>query len=152
MNRYSRNEAAIAELNAEQYRVTQQNGTEYPGTGEYMPNHAPGISVDIVSGKLLSASSDKLEFGCGWPSFTKPMISSHLLKLNNMMNNMSHGMIRAEVHSAHGDSHPGHVFPDDPQGRGGLRCCIDSASLRFIALERMATEGYAEYIDQVEVK
>ncbi|MBL8447127.1 MAG: peptide-methionine (R)-S-oxide reductase MsrB [Zoogloeaceae bacterium] len=146
MKRYSKDPAAIAALSPEQYRVTQQNGTEYPGTGEYLHNHAAGIYVDVVSGEPLFASSDKFESGCGWPSFTKPITPAHVQELRDI----SHGMIRTEVRSAHGDSHLGHVFPDGPRDRGGLRYCINSASLRFIPLEQMEAEGYGEYINQVE--
>lgn len=147
MKRYTRNEATIAALNPEQYRVTQQSGTERPGTGEYLHNHAPGIYVDIVSGEPLFASGDKFDSGCGWPSFTKPIVPAFVTELHDS----SHGMTRTEVRSTHGDSHLGHVFPDGPRDRGGLRYCINSASLRFIPLDRMEAEGYGEYIDQVEV-
>jgi len=148
MKRFTKTEAAIAALNAEQYRVTQRSGTEAPGTGEYLHNHAPGIYVDIVSGEPLFASSDKFESGCGWPSFTRPIVPEHV----NELRDVSHGMIRTEVRSTHGDSHLGHVFPDGPPERGGLRYCINSASLRFVPLERMEAEGYGEYINQVEVQ
>lgn len=148
MKRYTRNEAAIAALNPEQYRVTQQSGTETPGSGKYLHNDAPGIYVDIVSGEPLFASSDKFESGCGWPSFTKPIVPAFV----NELRDTRHTMIRTEVRSTHGDSHLGHVFPDGPRDRGGLRYCINSASLRFIPLERMEAEGYGEYIDQVEVR
>ncbi len=146
MTRYTRDAAAIAALSPEQYRVTQENGTEYPGTGAYLHNHEPGIYVDIVSGEPLFASSDKFESGCGWPSFTKPIEPAHV----NELRDTTHGMIRTEVRSAHGDSHLGHVFPDGPADRGGLRYCINSASLRFVALADMADQGYGDYIDQVE--
>ncbi len=147
MKRYTRNEAAIVALNPEQYRVTQKNGTEPPGSGEYLHNAGTGIYVDIVSGEPLFASGDKFESGCGWPSFTKPIVSAFV----NERRDTSHGMIRAEVRSTHGDSHLGHVFPDGPTDRGGLRYCINSAALRFIPLDLMEAEGYGEYIDQVEV-
>lgn len=147
MKRYARTEAAIAALNPEQYRVTQQSGTEYPGTGEYLHNHAPGIYVDVVSGEPLFASSDKFDSGCGWPSFSKPIVPAFVTELHDA----SHGMVRIEVRSTHGDSHLGHVFPDGPRDRGGLRYCINSAALRFIPLAEMEAAGYGEYIDQVEV-
>ncbi|MEM6483169.1 MAG: peptide-methionine (R)-S-oxide reductase MsrB [Pseudomonadota bacterium] len=143
---YQKTEDAIARLTPEQYRVTQQDGTERPFTGEYNSEKRAGIYVDIVSGEPLFASSDKFESGCGWPSFTKPIESAHVLENRDT----SHGMVRTEVRSAHGDSHLGHVFPDGPQDRGGLRYCINSASLRFVPLEEMDAEGYASYIDQVE--
>ena len=146
MKTYQKLPDAIAKLDAEQYRVTQENGTERPGTGEYLHNHEPGIYVDIVSGEPLFASSDKFESGCGWPSFTKPIEPAHL----NELRDTSHGMIRTEVRSSHGDSHLGHVFPDGPEDRGGLRYCINSASLRFVHRDDMAAEGYGDYLDQVE--
>ena len=146
MSKYSKSKEAISALTAEQYRVTQQSGTERPGTGEYLHNHEPGIYVDIVSGEPLFASSSKFESGCGWPSFTKPIAADNI----NEINDMSHGMQRTEVRSVHGDSHLGHVFPDGPQDQGGLRYCINSASLRFVHLDDMQKEGYGEYINQVE--
>ena len=146
MRQYSKNPDAIALLTPEQYRVTQQSGTEPPGTGEYLDNREPGIYVDIVSGEPLFASSDKFDAGCGWPSFTKPIEPANIAELRDT----SHGMIRTEVRSAHGDSHLGHVFPDGPRDRGGLRYCINSAALRFIPRERMEAEGYGDYLDQVE--
>jgi peptide-methionine (R)-S-oxide reductase len=146
MAEYFRDEAAIARLTPEQYRVTQQSGTERPGTGELLYNKAPGIYVDIVSGEPLFASSDKFESGCGWPSFTKPIEPANVAELRDT----SHGMIRTEVRSSHGDSHLGHVFEDGPLDRGGLRYCINSASLRFIPREEMKEQGYGAYLDQVE--
>ncbi|CUW44888.1 methionine sulfoxide reductase B [Brucella vulpis] len=144
--KYQKSAEAIAKLSAEQYRVTQENGTERPGTGEYLYNKEPGIYVDIVSGEPLFASSDKYESHCGWPSFTKPIERANVAELTDM----SHGMVRTEVRSAHGDSHLGHVFPDGPVDRGGLRYCINSASLRFVPKDRMEAEGYGDYLDQVE--
>jgi peptide-methionine (R)-S-oxide reductase len=146
MKTYQKSPDAIARLDAEQYRVTQENGTERPGTGEYLHNHEPGIYVDVASGEPLFASSDKFESGCGWPSFTKPIEPAHV----NELRDTSHGMIRTEVRSTHGDSHLGHVFPDGPEDRGGLRYCINSASLRFIHRDDMAAEGYSDYLDQVD--
>jgi len=143
---YSKNPEAIARLTPEQYRVTQENGTERPGTGEYLYNKEPGIYVDIVSGEPLFASADKYESHCGWPSFTKPIEPANVTELTDV----SHGMVRTEVRSAHGDSHLGHVFPDGPVDRGGLRYCVNSASLRFIPKDRMEAEGYGQYLDQVE--
>ncbi|MDM7947294.1 MAG: peptide-methionine (R)-S-oxide reductase MsrB [Oceanibaculum nanhaiense] len=143
---YAKTKEAIARLTPEQYRVTQENGTERPFTGEYNDNKAPGLYVDIVSGEPLFASSDKFESGCGWPSFTKPIVPAHVAELRDT----SHGMVRVEVRSAQGDSHLGHVFEDGPRDRGGLRYCINSASLRFIPRDRMAEEGYEEYLDQVK--
>jgi peptide-methionine (R)-S-oxide reductase len=146
MSEYTRSAEALAALNDEQYRITQQNGTERPGTGEYLHNKQPGIYVDIVSGEPPFPSSDKYDSGCGWPSFTKPIVTEHVKELRDT----SHGMIRTEVRSLHGDSHLGHVFPDGPADRGGLRYCINSASLRFVHRDDMEAEGYAAYIDQVE--
>ncbi|GAA5543293.1 MULTISPECIES: peptide-methionine (R)-S-oxide reductase MsrB [Brucella/Ochrobactrum group] len=143
---YSKNPEAIAKLSPEQYRVTQESGTERPGTGEYLYNKEAGIYVDIVSGEPLFASSDKYDSHCGWPSFTKPIEPANVSELNDI----SHGMVRTEVRSAHGDSHLGHVFPDGPVDRGGLRYCINSASLRFVPKAEMEAEGYGDYLDQVE--
>lgn len=144
---YRKTAEAISALSPEQYRVTQQNGTERPGTGEYLNNEKPGIYVDVVSGEPLFASADKFESHCGWPSFTKPIKPAHVSELRDA----TLGMVRTEVRSAHGDSHLGHVFPDGPQDQGGLRYCINSASLRFVPLEAMEAEGYGDYVDQVEV-
>lgn len=146
MSDYRKTPEALSRLTPEQYRVTQQSATEYPGTGEYLHNKAAGIYVDVVSGEPLFASSDKFESGCGWPSFTRPIVPANVSELRDV----SHGMIRTEVRSAHGDSHLGHVFPDGPADRGGLRYCINSASLRFVPREAMQAEGYGAYLDQVE--
>jgi peptide-methionine (R)-S-oxide reductase len=146
MTQFSKDAAAIARLTPEQYRVTQQGATEAPGTGEYLDNKAPGIYVDIVSGEPLFASSDKFESGCGWPSFTKPIEPANIAEKRDS----SHGMVRTEVRSKFADSHLGHVFDDGPLDRGGLRYCINGASLRFIPRERMEAEGYGAYLDQVE--
>ena len=146
MPEYLRDPEALARLTPEQYRVTQENGTERPGTGELLNEKRPGIFVDIVSGEPLFASSDKYESGCGWPSFTKPIEPAHVTELRDT----THGMIRTEVRSKHGDSHLGHVFPDGPMDRGGLRYCINSASLRFIHRDDMQDAGYGDYINQVE--
>jgi peptide-methionine (R)-S-oxide reductase len=146
MSKYTKSKEAISALSAEQYRVTQESGTEQPGTGEYNHNNEPGIYVDIVSGEPLFASSSKFESGCGWPSFTKPIVSNNI----NEINDTTHGMKRTEVRSTHGDSHLGHVFPNGPQDQGGLRYCINSASLRFVHLDNLEAEGYDEFINQVE--
>lgn len=143
---YQKTPEALARLTPEQYRVTQLNGTERAFTGEYEFNKAPGIYVDIVSGEPLFASADKFDSGCGWPSFTKPLVHEHVTELRDT----SHGMIRVEVRSKWGDSHLGHVFPDGPRDRGGLRYCINSASLRFVPKEQMEAEGYGEFLAQVE--
>ena len=135
-----------ARLNDTQYRVTQKDGTERPFRNEYWDNEEPGIYVDVVSGEPLFASSDKYESGCGWPSFVKPIEPAHVIEKRDF----SLGMIRTEVRSAHGDSHLGHVFPDGPRDRGGLRYCINSASLRFVHRDDMEAEGYGDYLPQVE--
>ena len=143
---YKKDNNKVSQLNPEQYRVTQENGTEHPGTGEYLHNNAVGIYVDVVSGEPLFASSSKFDSGCGWPSFSKPIVTDFVKEIKDS----SHGMIRTEVRSTHGDSHLGHVFEDGPKESGGLRYCINSASLRFIPLENMQDEGYGDYINQVE--
>lgn len=146
MPTYEKSPDAIAALSPEEYRVTQQSGTERPGTGKLLGNKEPGIYVDIVSGEPLFASADKYDSGCGWPSFTKPIEPAYVSELRDD----TLGMIRTEVRSTHGDSHLGHVFPDGPRDQGGLRYCINSASLRFVHLDNMDAEGYGSYINQVE--
>lgn len=146
MTQYRRTDEALAKLTPEQFRVTQQNGTERPGSGEYDKHKEAGIYVDIVSGEPLFASTDKFESGCGWPSFTKPIAPANVAELSDN----SHGMRRVEVRSANGDSHLGHVFDDGPRDRGGLRYCINSASLRFVPREEMEAQGYGDYLGQVE--
>ena len=145
MTLYKKDAMAVESLTPEQYRVTQENGTEHPGSGEYLDNYKPGIYVDIVSGEPLFASSEKFASGCGWPSFSKPIDETNI----NELRDTGLGMIRTEVRSSHGDSHLGHVFTDGPVERGGLRYCINSASLRFIPVEDMETEGYGNYINQI---
>ena len=146
MPQYEKTNAAIDALSPEEFHVTQRSGTERPGTGKYLNNKEPGIYVDIVSGEPLFASGDKYESGCGWPSFTKPIVPAYVEELEDA----SLGMVRTEVRSKHGDSHLGHVFPDGPPDRGGLRYCINSASLRFIHRDDMQDAGYGDYINQVE--
>ena len=146
MSQYKKSSEAIAALNPEQYRVTQESGTERPWTGELLENTAPGIYVDVVSGEPLFASADKFDAGCGWPSFSKPIESTNVSELTDN----THGMARTEVRSAHGDSHLGHVFTDGPVAQGGLRYCINSASLKFIHRDNMTAEGYEAYLPQVE--
>ncbi len=145
---YRKTPEALARLTPEQYRVTQLSGTEAPGTGALLHNHEPGIYVDVVSGEPLFASSAKFESGCGWPSFTQPITRDAVTELRDT----SHGMLRTEVRSAAGDSHLGHVFEDGPADRGGLRYCINSASLRFVHRDAMAAEGYGAYLDQVPTR
>jgi peptide-methionine (R)-S-oxide reductase len=146
MRKFMKDADAISKLSPEQYRVTQEGATERPGTGEYLNNKEPGIYVDIVSGEPLFASSDKFDSGCGWPSFTKPIQPANV----NELRDTTYGMVRTEVRSSHADSHLGHVFTDGPQDRGGLRYCINSASLRFIHRDDMEAEGYGAYLKQVE--
>ena len=146
MPSYRKDPDAIARLSPDQYHVTQESGTERPGSGPLLGEQRAGIYVDIVSGEPLFASADKFESHCGWPSFTKPIEPAHVRELTDD----SFGMRRVEVRSTHGDSHLGHVFNDGPRDRGGLRYCINSASLRFIPRERMEDEGYGDYLDQVE--
>lgn len=127
-------------LTPEQYAVTQQCGTEPPFRNAYWDNHDPGLYVDIVSGEPLFASVHKFDSGTGWPSFTKP-VAPNVTEVEDR----SYGMRRVEVRSKHGDSHLGHVFPDGPREDGGLRYCINSASLRFIPLADLEKEGYGEF-------
>lgn len=148
MSKYFKDSTRVDQLNEIEHWVTQENGTERPGTGKYLNNKEMGIYVDIVSGEPLFSSDDKFESGCGWPSFTKPLISSHVTELQDS----SHGMSRTEVRSKFADSHLGHVFPDGPRDRGGLRYCINSASLRFIPVDEMEAEGYGEYISKIGVQ
>src|SRR5487761_2170158 len=145
MKTYKKTQEAIAALTPMQFRVTQESATERPGTGEYLHNKEAGIYVDIVSGEPLFASSDKFESGCGWPSFTRPIAPAFVDEFRDT----AHGMIRTEVRSHHGDSHLGHVFEDGPRDRGGLRYCINSASLRFVHRDDMQAEGYGDYLNQV---
>lgn len=145
MRPYTRRPESIALLSPEQHRVTQDGGTERPGTGEWLHNDEPGIYVDVVSGEPLFASTDKFDSGTGWPSFTKPIEPAHV----NEVRDASHEMIRTEVRSVHGESHLGHVFTDGPADRGGLRYCINSASLRFVHRDEMEAQGYGAYLNQV---
>jgi peptide-methionine (R)-S-oxide reductase len=138
---YHKNPAAVDALSPEQYQVTQKNGTERPFAGEYWDNKEPGIYVDVVSGEPLFASVNKFDSGTGWPSFTKPIDAGNVIEKRDL----SHLMIRREVRSAHGDSHLGHVFSDGPRDEGGLRYCINSASLRFIHRDDLEAEGYGQY-------
>ncbi len=129
-------------LTKEQYNVTKENGTELPYENEYFDFYEEGIYVDIATGEPLFISSDKFNSGCGWPAFSKP-IDRDFIKENI---DKSHGMVRTEVRSKNGDSHLGHVFCDGPEELGGLRYCINSASLKFIQKDKMKEEGYEEYL------
>lgn len=146
MSKYTRDPDVVQALEPEAYYVTQESGTERPGTGKYLNNKEKGLYVDIVSGEPLFVSATKYESGCGWPSFTKPVSDAFVQELRDT----SHGMVRTEVRSTHGDSHLGHVFDDGPRDQGGLRYCINSAALRFVPLADMEDEGYGEYIALVE--
>ena len=139
---YARDPEAIRRLTPEQFRVTQEDGTERPFTGEHVNEKRQGIYVDIVSGEPLFASSDKFESKSGWPSFTKPIMAEHVVEREDS----SHGMRRVEVRSKHGDSHLGPVFPEGPRDAGGMRYCINSASLRFVPREEMEAQGYGELL------
>jgi peptide-methionine (R)-S-oxide reductase len=139
---YNKNPAAVDALSPEQYHVTQENGTELPFTGEYCNNHEPGIYVDIVSGEPLFASANKFDSESGWPSFTQPIEADRVVERRDR----SHLMDRVEMRSAHADSHLGHVFPDGPTEAGGLRYCVNSASLRFIHRDDLEAQGYGQYL------
>jgi peptide-methionine (R)-S-oxide reductase len=141
MPKYHKNPVAVSRLSPEQYRVTQHDGTERPFENAYWDNEQPGIYVDVVSGEPLFTSLDKFDSGCGWPSFTRPIETENVLEQQDS----SHGMTRTEVRSTHGDSHLGHVFHDGPPEAGGLRYCINSASLRFVPLNQLESEGYGSY-------
>jgi methionine-R-sulfoxide reductase len=129
-------------LTAEQFAVTQQSATEPAFHNEFWNNHQPGIYVDIVSGMPLFSSLDKFDSGCGWPSFTAPLNGTDVVEHTDN----SYGMARTEVRSAVADSHLGHVFDDGPNDKGGLRYCINSASLKFIPVAEMEKAGYGQYL------
>ena len=129
-------------LTPEQYRVTQENGTERPFTNIYDQHFEPGIYVDITTGEPLFISTDKFDAGCGWPAFSKPISEDLIAELPDN----SYGYMRTEVRSKLGDAHLGHVFEDGPKELGGLRYCINSASLRFIPKADMEKEGYGAYL------
>lgn len=139
---YKKDPEAISRLTPEQYRVTQQSATERPFANTFWDKKEPGLYVDIVSGEPLFTSMDKFDSGCGWPSFTRPLEPANVVEKSDT----TFGMIRTEVRSTHADSHLGHVFPDGPREAGGLRYCINSASLRFIPVDRLEAEGYGDYI------
>lgn len=146
--RYQKTQDALSKLTPEQFRVTQENGTERAYTGEYDKHFEDGIYVDVVSGEPLFASTDKYDSGCGWPAFTKPIVAEQVTEHHDA----TFGMVRTEVRSKDGDSHLGHVFPDGPAKAGGMRYCINSASLRFVPKAEMEAQGYGAFLNQVEGK
>lgn len=139
-------EAIRDKLTAEQYRVTQQSGTEQPFANEFWDRFEKGIYVDVVTGEPLFSSTDKFESGCGWPAFSKPIESPAVVELPDD----SHGMHRIEVRSRAGDSHLGHVFSGDPESPNGVRYCINSAALRFVPYAKMEAEGYGYLLDSFD--
>jgi peptide-methionine (R)-S-oxide reductase len=141
MTRYEKTREAVESLTSEQYRVTQEEGTEAPFRNAYWDNKAPGLYVDVVSGEPLFASVHKFDSGTGWPSFWRPVDPDNIVEKTDR----SLFMTRTEVRSKHGDSHLGHVFPDGPRDKTGLRYCINSAALRFVPAERLEAEGYGDY-------
>jgi len=138
---YSKSAEALARLSPTQYSVTQEAATEPPFRNRYWDNKSDGIYVDVVSGEPLFASTDKYDSQSGWPSFTVPIDAANVV----MKEDREFGFVRTEVRSAHGDSHLGHVFDDGPADRGGLRYCINSAALRFIAVDDLEKEGYGDF-------
>ncbi|AVT34298.1 peptide-methionine (R)-S-oxide reductase [Plantactinospora sp. BC1] len=138
---YRKDPEAISRLSEQQYHVTQESGTEPPFRNAYWDSKEPGIYVDVVSGEPLFASVDKYDSGTGWPSFTAPIEPANVVQIDDT----TLGMVRTEVRSAHGDSHLGHLFDDGPRDRGGMRYCMNSASLRFVPLADLEREGYGEY-------
>ncbi len=138
--KYGKSPERVASLSPIQRAVTQEDATERPFQNEFWDSKEAGLYVDVVSGEPLFASVHKFDSGTGWPSFTRPVEAEHVVERSDS----SHGMVRTEVRSRHGDSHLGHVFPDGP-GPGGQRYCINSASLRFVPVDRLEEEGYGAY-------
>ena len=138
---YRKDPETISQLNDRQFAVTQESATEPAFDNEFWDHKEAGIYVDIVSGEPLFASTKKFDSGCGWPSFTVPLEPANVVEKHDF----AHGMIRTEVRSSHGDSHLGHVFTDGPREEGGLRYCINSASLRFVPYAELEAQGYGAY-------
>ncbi|MGF1503500.1 MAG: peptide-methionine (R)-S-oxide reductase MsrB [Paracoccaceae bacterium] len=141
MSRYQKDPDALAKLTPEQYRVTQEDGTERPFRNEFWDNKEPGLYVDVVSGEPLFASTHKFNSHSGWPSFFQPVEPGNIVEKRDV----GFGMVRTEVRSKHGDSHLGHVFPDGPSDKTGLRYCINSAALRFVPVAELEAEGYGAF-------
>ena len=143
MTDYKNKDELKKSLSEISYKVTQENATERPFSSEYDDFYEDGIYVDIISGKPLFSSTDKYDAGCGWPSFTRPIDDEQISEHGDY----SHGMIRTEVRSKEADSHLGHVFKDGPADKGGLRYCINGASLKFIPKEKLEENGYGQYLE-----
>lgn len=134
-------ETLKSQLTPEQFQVTCEAATEPPFRNAYWDNHEAGLYVDVTTGEPLFSSTDKFDSGSGWPSFTKPVEKAAVVEHTDR----THGMVRVEVRSQAGDAHLGHVFDDGPSDKGGLRYCINSASLRFIPVAKLEAEGYGAY-------
>lgn len=145
---YRKDPERVAELTPDQYKVTQEAATEPAFRNEYWDNHEAGLYVDIVSGEPLFASINKFESRSGWPSFTVPIDPDNVV----FNEDRTYGMVRTEVRSKHGDSHLGHLFDDGPTEDGGMRYCINSAALRFVPVDQIEAEGYAEFRNLFETE